>query len=214
MPAAPQGAKQKSHVPIMSAACRDYLTIDLTAAGDFAVGPQHPFRKAPGLAKSMICVPPGEAVEGTASPGRRLNASTPSPREKEILAGERAARLLHPPSAFEVAEIDHGVAEALPSLGGHSFDGTNLVAGRGFPGRGHIGPAGGFAGGGTQDREAASRMETGSGSTPEPLAAATTSCMAACPGSGAAGFSSATPTRTPASATSIPKQSGATAWNP
>jgi hypothetical protein len=41
------------------------------------------------------------------------NVSAPSAREKEIFAGERAARLLHQPSAFKVAEIDHGVAEAL-----------------------------------------------------------------------------------------------------
>jgi hypothetical protein len=41
------------------------------------------------------------------------NVSAPSAREKEIFAGERAARLLHQPSAFKDTEIDHGVAEPL-----------------------------------------------------------------------------------------------------
>ena len=53
------------------------------------------------------------AVMSVSAPATAPNVSAPSAREKEIFAGERAARLLHQPSAFKVAEIDHGVAEAL-----------------------------------------------------------------------------------------------------
>jgi hypothetical protein len=96
-----------------------------------------------------------------------------------------------------------------PSLGAHSFDGGNLVAGRGFAGRGHE-LANGFAGG---------RHDLGDGLTLDGRNIGGGHLMyGRVPRFGRGGVFLGYYYPTPKSATSIPatttRQSGATVWSP